>query len=201
LAGRCLPGEKPWRDIWPKKINLFPLVVRDHKNRLKLIVPGHFGDRLHLASFATLNLEGILPRRNVGNVRVKLYGIIRSCPSDSSFVPVQVDSTGQVKTHPITTYSLGALPMFVPNETDGSSFPNVRLIEQAFKTLKQSVVAHVDHESRLQRLCLGWQQKWMSQCEELRIRIENLEARLAPWITEQREGPRLAVVSRNDEAA
>ena len=91
--------------------------------------------------------------------------------------------------------------MFVPTESDCPSFPNVRLIEQALKSLKQSVAAHVEHESRLQRLCAGWQQTWLSQCDQLRSRIERLEAHLAPWMTERAEGPRLAVITQHEDAA
>jgi hypothetical protein len=91
--------------------------------------------------------------------------------------------------------------MFQSNEPDCSPFPNGRLIEQAFKSLKQSVTTHLEHESRLERYCLGWQQNWMSQCEQLKNRIEALEARLAPWMTEPVDGPRLAMISRQDDAA
>ena len=76
-----------------------------------------------------------------------------------------------------------------------------QLIEQAIKTLKQSVASHLEQETRLERMCRGWQQKWMTQCEQLRNRIETLEAQLMPWMTERAEGPRLAVISRSEDAA
>lgn len=82
-----------------------------------------------------------------------------------------------------------------------SHFPNVRLIEQALKTLKQSVESHLEQETRLERLCRGWQQNWLSQCEQLHTRIDRLEAQLAPWMTNREEGPRLAVVSRHEDVA
>lgn len=91
--------------------------------------------------------------------------------------------------------------MFYSSESDCSSFPNVRLIEQALKTLKQSVSTHLEHETRLERLCQGWHQNWLSQCDQLRLRIETLEARLAPWMTERADGPRLAVISQQEETA
>ena len=91
--------------------------------------------------------------------------------------------------------------MSVPIESDCPTFPNVRLIEQALKSLKQSVASHVELESRLQRLCAEWQQTWMLQCNQLRRRIDTLEAHLAPWMTERAEGPRLAVISQHEDAA
>ena len=91
--------------------------------------------------------------------------------------------------------------MFHSTKSELMDFPNVRLIEQAIKTLKQSVLSHLERETRLERLCLGWQQKWLSQCEQLRIRIESLEAQLAPWMTDRADGPRLAVISRHEDVA
>jgi len=91
--------------------------------------------------------------------------------------------------------------MSASSESDYSSYPNVRLIEQALRTLKQSVTSHIEHESRLERLCQSWQESWSSQCEQLRLRLETLEARFAPWMTEQASAPRLAVVSHQEDAA
>ena len=87
------------------------------------------------------------------------------------------------------------------SESDYSSYPNLCLIEQALRTLKQSVSNHLEHENRLERLCQTWQETWSTQCEQLRLRLETLEARLAPWMTEQVGGPRLAVVSHQEDAA
>ncbi len=91
--------------------------------------------------------------------------------------------------------------MSYSTESDCSSFPNVRLIEQALKTLKQSISTHLEQETRLERLCLGWQQSWLSQFEQLRTRVEKLEARLAPWMTDHVEGPRLALMLHQEEVA
>ncbi len=91
--------------------------------------------------------------------------------------------------------------MFYSTESDRPSFSTVHLIDQALTTLKQSVATQLEQETRLERLCLGWQKSWLSQCEQLRVRIEMLEARLAPWMTDNAEGPRLALVSHNDDVA
>ena len=90
--------------------------------------------------------------------------------------------------------------MFHTMSSDAAHFPNVRLIEQALRTLKQSVESHIEQEARLERLCRGWQQNWLSQSEQLRNRIDQLEAQLAPWM-DRDEGPRLSVVSRQEDAA
>lgn len=91
--------------------------------------------------------------------------------------------------------------MFVLTESDRPAFSNVRLIEQAVTRMKQSVAQQFERESRMQRLFTSSHEKWMTQCEQLRSRIEALEARLAPWMTERVEGPRLAVVDHEDETA
>ena len=88
--------------------------------------------------------------------------------------------------------------MFHPTESDSPIPQNMRLIEQALKTLKQNVS---DHETRLERLSLNWHQTWLSQCEQLRNRIDTLEARLSPWMAERPDGPRLAVISHQEDAA
>ena len=91
--------------------------------------------------------------------------------------------------------------MSVPTENSLMTFPDARLIEQALRTLKQSVQVQVETESRLQRLCTAWQGNWSTQCNQLHSRIEMLEARLAPWIADVTEGPRLAVISQHEDAA
>lgn len=84
--------------------------------------------------------------------------------------------------------------------SDATHFPNVRLIEQALRTLKQSVETHLEQETRLERLCRGWQQNWLAQSEQLRNRIDKLEAQLAPWMARE-DGPRLSLVSHKEDAA
>lgn len=86
-------------------------------------------------------------------------------------------------------------------ESDCSTFSNVRLIEQALKALKQSSAVHLEQDQRLERLYCGWQQKWLTQFDQLRIQIEMLEARLSPWMTDHSRGPRLAVISQQEDAA
>ena len=83
---------------------------------------------------------------------------------------------------------------------DSSTFSNIDVIQQAMKALSQTVRAHVDRESRLERFCQGWQQNWLAQCDQLRMRIDLLESQLAPWITTQSDGPRLSIVSSHDDA-
>ena len=90
--------------------------------------------------------------------------------------------------------------MFPSIESELPSMANVRLIEQAMKSLKQNVAIHLERESRLERFYMGWQQKWLLQCEQLRVRIESLEAQLSPWMVDQTEGPRLALVSHPEES-
>lgn len=91
--------------------------------------------------------------------------------------------------------------MFYSTESACPSFPNVRLIEQALSTLKNSVSTHLEQEARLDRLCSGWSQNWMSQFEQLRHRIDELEARLSPWMVEPADGPRLAMIPHHEEVA
>ena len=91
--------------------------------------------------------------------------------------------------------------MFVPNSTECPKFPGVHRMEQAVSRLTLGVAAHMERESQLQRLFAVCQEKWLSQFEQLRIRIETLEARLAPWMTDRDEGPRLAVIPPHDEVA
>lgn len=91
--------------------------------------------------------------------------------------------------------------MLLSSESESSSFLNARLIEQALHTLKQNIAAHLECETRLERLYLGWQHTWSSQIHQLRMQIEALEARLSPWITDGTEPPRLAVVSQHEDVA
>jgi hypothetical protein len=91
--------------------------------------------------------------------------------------------------------------MFVPTTSDSPAFPSVHRMQQALSRLKRGVASHVEHESRLHKLFAVCQEKWLSQFEQLRTRIETLEARLAPWMTDRDEGPRLAVVPPQEDAA
>ena len=91
--------------------------------------------------------------------------------------------------------------MSYSTESDRPSFSHLHLIEQALKILKQSISTHLDQESRLENMWMGCHQNWMAQCEQLRMRVETLEARLAPWMTDSGDGPRLAVIPGQEEAA
>jgi hypothetical protein len=91
------------------------------------------------------------------------------------------------------------MSMFHSSESDRPSFSKMRLIEQAMKTLKQSVSEHLECETRLDRLYLGRQQTWLSQFNQLRLRVEALDASISPWITEKTNAPRLAVVSHHED--
>ena len=90
--------------------------------------------------------------------------------------------------------------MFVPTKSPGPSFSKIRLIDQAVKRMKQNLVSHLEQESRLHRLFVVGQEKWLSQCEQLRSQIESLEARISPWMTEPAERPRLAVIPQQEES-
>lgn len=89
--------------------------------------------------------------------------------------------------------------MLQSSESDFSSIPNSCLLEQAMYALKQTVSAHLECESRLERLYLGWQQRWFSQFSQIRMQIEALESRISPWINEASHAPRLAVVSHQED--
>ena len=91
--------------------------------------------------------------------------------------------------------------MFVPTTSDRPAFPHVQQVEQALSNLRQRVTVHVERESRLHQLFAVCQERWLSQFEQLRNRIEMLEARLAPWMTDRDEGPRLAVVPTQEDAS
>ena len=91
--------------------------------------------------------------------------------------------------------------MLQSSDSEFSSFPKFRLIEEAMSSLKKSVSAHLECETRLERLYLGWQQKWLSQFNQLRMQIETLEARISPWMSDPADGPRLAVVSHHEDVA
>jgi hypothetical protein len=91
--------------------------------------------------------------------------------------------------------------MFVPTHSECPAFPTVRRMEFALARLKKGVSAHVEQESQFHRMFATCQEKWLSQFEQLRARIEALEARLAPWMTDREAGPRLAVVPPHEDAA
>lgn len=91
--------------------------------------------------------------------------------------------------------------MLSSSHPDNLSLPNVRLIEQALKNLKRCVSEHFEQEARFERVCVQWHQDWRMQFEQLRSRIDGLEARLAPWMIDHTEGPRLARLAPQEEVA
>lgn len=91
--------------------------------------------------------------------------------------------------------------MFHSTDPNHTSFPNVRLIEQALKSLKNNLSVHFEQEARLEQLFSGRMQNWTTQFEQLRHRIEELEARLSPWMVEPADGPRLAMIAPQEEVA
>lgn len=79
------------------------------------------------------------------------------------------------------------------------SSPFVVRAELALQALKQHVLTHLNRESQLRRAYSDLHDSWLSRVESLRQQINELEARLAPWIPRE-EVPRLAVVSRVEES-
>lgn len=77
--------------------------------------------------------------------------------------------------------------------------PFVVRAELALRALKNDVTNHIDKESRLCRFYGQWHENWMSRAEQLRQQVNELEARLAPWLPRD-ESLRLSVVTRNEES-
>lgn len=71
--------------------------------------------------------------------------------------------------------------------------------EMALRALKKDVTNHIDKESRLCRFYGQWHENWLSRAEQLRQQVNELEARLAPWLPRD-ESLRLTVVTRSEEA-
>lgn len=90
--------------------------------------------------------------------------------------------------------------LFSP-ESEYSTLPNIHLVEQALKNLKKCVSEHFEQEARFERTCVQWHQDWRSHFEQLRLRIDGLESRLAPWMIDHAEGPRLAQITPYEEVA
>lgn len=66
--------------------------------------------------------------------------------------------------------------MFVPPHSDRPSFPSVQHMERALLRLKQGVSTHLERESQLHQMFAACQEKWLAQIDQLRLRIEMLEA-------------------------
>ncbi|MDB5341963.1 MAG: hypothetical protein JWP89_340 [Schlesneria sp.] len=78
--------------------------------------------------------------------------------------------------------------------------PFVVRAEQALRTLQGHIVTHSDRESNLRRMCGELQETWLSRINQLRQQVNELEARLSPWMP-RGESFRLVVVAQNDETA
>lgn len=89
--------------------------------------------------------------------------------------------------------------MFVSPSEALEPCPFVVRAEQSLQALKHHVTAHINRESHLCRLYSEWQETWMNRTNQLRQQINELEARLSPWIA-RHESVRLSIVARADES-
>lgn len=78
--------------------------------------------------------------------------------------------------------------------------PEVLRAEQALQTLRLRVTRHTDQQSRLKQFYRDWQQNWLDRAEHLHQQMNELEARISPWLPHE-ASPRLSVMSVLDEAA
>lgn len=76
--------------------------------------------------------------------------------------------------------------------------PFVARAEQALRTLQGHIMTHTDRETNLRRMCGELQETWLSRIDQLRQQVNELEARLAPWMP-RGDAFRLAVVAQNEE--
>lgn len=72
--------------------------------------------------------------------------------------------------------------------------------ELALLTLKKQVLVHSEQRSRLDQLQRDWHLEFVNRSEQIRHQIDQLQARLAPWIPRDSK-PVLGVVSFGEEAA
>ena len=72
--------------------------------------------------------------------------------------------------------------------------------EQALLTLRLRVTKHTDQQSRLKQFYRDWQQNWLDRAEHLHEQMNELEARISPWLPRE-VSPRLSVLSVLEEAA
>lgn len=78
--------------------------------------------------------------------------------------------------------------------------PDVLRAEQALQTLRLRVTKHADQQSRLKQFYRDWQQTWLDRAEHLHEQMNELEARISPWLPRE-VSPRLSVLSVLEEAA
>ena len=90
--------------------------------------------------------------------------------------------------------------MFFNSSDSPHASPEVLRAEQALLTLRHRVTLHADQQSRLKRFYRDWQQNWLNRAEHLRAQMNELEARITPWLPRD-ESPRLSVMTTVEEAA
>ncbi len=78
--------------------------------------------------------------------------------------------------------------------------PEVLRAEQALLTLRLRVTKHADQQSRLKQFYRDWQENWLHRAEYLHEQMNELEARISPWLPRE-ESPRLSVLTVMEEAA
>ena len=78
--------------------------------------------------------------------------------------------------------------------------PDVLRAEQALQTHRLRVTKHADQQSRLKQFYRDWQQNWLDRAEHLHEQMNELEARISPWLPRE-VSPRLSVLSVLEEAA
>ncbi len=76
----------------------------------------------------------------------------------------------------------------------------VRRAEEALLTLRHRVTSHVEQQTRLKQFCRDWQQDRLYRTEHLREQMNELEARIAPWLPRE-QSPRLSVMTPREDAA
>ncbi len=78
--------------------------------------------------------------------------------------------------------------------------PDVLRAEEALLTLRHRVTSHVDQQTRLNQFCRDWQQNSLQRTEHLREQVNELEARISPWLPRE-QSPRLSVMTPIEDAA
>ena len=90
--------------------------------------------------------------------------------------------------------------MLLDSMDSTSASSEIQRAEEALLTLRHRVAAHANQQSRLRQFYWDWQQNWQHRTEHLRGQMNELEARIAPWLPRE-QSPRLSVLTPLDEAA
>jgi hypothetical protein len=69
--------------------------------------------------------------------------------------------------------------------------------ELALRTLRDRIMSHVARETLVRRACTEWQENLLTRTDLLRQQIQELEARLSPWM--RRQDLKLSVVSQSED--